>query len=130
MKLRRNHTMHAELVSSPLNDIMFFLLLFFLILSTVASPRVIKVLLPKADVSQSAAQQPIMLTVTNDRRYFIDDREFSFTDLEQQLSMLAEQKDATVVLRPSRDLQIQDLVDVLQIGVKNNLRMVLATTKL
>lgn len=129
MKLRRNHTQHAELVSSPLNDIMFFLLLFFLILSTVASPRVIKVLLPQADVKQEAIAQPVTVTVTTDKRYFIDDREIDFSDLENSLMQSINRSDATVVILPARSLSIQDLVDVLQIGVRNNLKMVLATTK-
>lgn len=130
MKLRRNH-FQAELISSPLNDIMFFLLLFFLILSTVASPHAIKVLLPKADPSHAAVKQPLTITVTEDKRYFLNDREFGFDELEPELvaTLSADNaNDATIVLRPSRSLSIQDLVDVLQIGVRNDLRMVLATT--
>jgi biopolymer transport protein ExbD len=48
MKLRRKKSFEAEVATSSLNDIMFFLLLFFLIISTIANPNVIKVLLPKA----------------------------------------------------------------------------------
>ncbi|MFZ4800138.1 MAG: biopolymer transporter ExbD, partial [Bacteroidia bacterium] len=46
MKLRRKKRFEAEVATSSLNDIMFFLLLFFLIISTIANPNVIKVLLP------------------------------------------------------------------------------------
>ena len=53
MKLRRKKRFEAEVATSSLNDIMFFLLLFFLIISTIANPNVIKVLLPKADKSQT-----------------------------------------------------------------------------
>lgn len=129
MKLRRRHTSAAEVVSSPLNDIMFFLLLFFLILSTVASPHVIRVLLPKADSVHEAPRKPVTLTVTQDKKYFVNSEEVSINDLEKKLLSVVDQNDATVVIRPARDLRIQDLVDVLQIGAKNNMRMVLATTK-
>ena len=46
MNLRRRHREDAEVESSSLNDIMFFLLLFFLIASTLANPNVIKIMLP------------------------------------------------------------------------------------
>jgi biopolymer transport protein ExbD len=128
MRLRKRQA-HAEMYSASLNDIMFFLLLFFLILSTLGSPRVIKVLLPKADASQSTTRKPVTLTVTADKKYFVEGREIPFSSLEEQLSALVDKHDATVVIRPARDLQIQDLVDVLQIGVKNNMKMVLATAK-
>lgn len=128
MKLRRRHTSQAEVVSSPLNDIMFFLLLFFLIVSTLASPKVIKVLLPKAEAAQSASKKPVTITVTAEKKYFIDNQEVPFENLEQKLQSSVGE-DATVVIRPSRELSVQDLVDVLQIGAKNNFRMVLATTR-
>lgn len=130
MKLRRRQSQHAEVMSSPLNDIMFFLMLFFLIVSTLASPHVIKVLLPQANATQSAARRPLTLTVTEQKRYFIDEKEVAFADLEATLlKSVGNQADATIVIRPARALQIQDLVDVLEIGVKNNMRMVLATSK-
>jgi biopolymer transport protein ExbD len=115
-------------VSSPLNDIMFFLLLFFLIVSTLASPKVIKVLLPKAEAAQSASKKPVTVTVTADKRYYIDNEEIPFESLEKKLQSSVGEE-ATVVIRPSRELSVQDLVDVLQIGAKNNFRMVLATTR-
>lgn len=115
--------------TASLNDIMFFLLLFFLILSTLGSPRVIKVLLPKADAAQSTTRKPLTLTISADKKYFVDGREIPFSSLETQLVSMADKIDATVVIRPARNLQIQDLVDVLQIGVKNNMKMVLATAK-
>ncbi len=128
MKLRKR-TNHVEMYSASLNDIMFFLLLFFLILSTLGSPRVIKVLLPKADAASSTTRKPVTLTVSSDKRYYVDGREVPFASLEEKLVSLVDKADATVVIRPARDLQIQDLVDVLQIGVKNNMKMVLATAK-
>lgn len=131
MRLRkRAHGGNGEVMSSPLSDIMFFLMLFFLIVSTLASPHVIKVLLPQANATHSAARKPLTLTVTEKKEYFIDERKVAFADLEDALiKSVGGQAEATVVIRPSRELQIQDLVDVLQIGVKNNMRMVLATSK-
>src|SRR5210317_1566640 len=63
MNLRRRHREDAEVESSSLNDIMFFLLLFFLIASTLANPNVIKIMLPKAKTTSTIQTKPLILTV-------------------------------------------------------------------
>lgn len=130
MKLSRKHKMHTEVASSPLNDIMFFLLLFFLILSTISAPSAIRVLLPKAEIARSVGRQPITLTITEDKKYFVNDQEIGFRNLEQHLKeALDSERDATVLIRPNRALQVQDLVEVLEIGANNNMKMFLSTTQ-
>jgi biopolymer transport protein ExbD len=130
MKLRRNKRFHAEVATGSLNDIMFFLMLFFLIVSTVANPNVIKILLPKSQSNQTLSKKTITINVTEDKHYFIDKREVAFDMLESEiLKESANINDATVVLRFPHNLEIQDLVDVMQIGAKNKLKMVLATDK-
>ncbi|MES2779438.1 MAG: biopolymer transporter ExbD [Bacteroidota bacterium] len=130
MRLRRNRRFHAEVATGSLNDIMFFLMLFFLIVSTVANPNVIKILLPKSQANQALSKKTVSLTVTEDKHYFINQREIDFLNLEAEI--LNEQKnveDLTVVLRLPANLQIQDMVDVMQIGAKHHIKMVLATDK-
>ncbi len=130
MKIRRNRRFHAEVSTHSLNDIMFFLLLFFLIVSTVANPNVIKILLPKSQANQTINKQPVTLTVTEDKHYYIDQREIEFNELESTLIAASNNSpEFTVVLRLPYNLQIQDLVDVMQIGAKNKFKMVLATDK-
>lgn len=130
MKIRRNKRFHAEVATSSLNDIMFFLLLFFLIVSTVANPNVIKILLPKSQANQTLNKKVLSLTVTEDKRYYIDQQEVGFANLEASLlSEAAKTDDLTIVIRLPYNLQVQDLVDVMQIGAKNKFRMVLATDK-
>jgi biopolymer transport protein ExbD len=130
MKLRRNRRFHAEVATGSLNDIMFFLMLFFLIVSTVANPNVIKILLPKSKDNQTLSKNTISLTVDENKRYFIDQREVSFDQLESSvLSEMSGNPEATIVLRLPHNLQIQDLVDVMQIGAKHKIKMVLATDK-
>jgi len=130
MKIKRRHQFAAEVATSSMNDIMFFLLLFFLIISTVANPNIIKVLVPKASESQSLNKKTITLTVTKDKAYYINNKAVPTGQLEQQL--LTETRgvdEPTVVLYIPRDLEIQDLVDVLKVGVKNKIKIVLATDK-
>jgi biopolymer transport protein ExbD len=129
MSIKRKRRFHAEVATSSLSDIMFFLLLFFLIISTLANPNVIKMTLPKAKANEKTNKQFISLSVTEDKKFFIDKEPVSFEALETTLiSKMNAQKDQTVVVRIPFNLQVQDLVDVLQIGVKNNLKFVIATS--
>lgn len=128
MKIVRKHKFAAEVATSSLNDIMFFLLLFFLIISTITNPNVIKVLLPQSKASQSLNKQPVILTITENKQFYINRKPVSKANLEDGLvkacSGLAE---PTVVLHAARSLSIQDLVDVMQIGSDHKIKMVLAT---
>ena len=129
MSIKRKRRFHAEVATSSLSDIMFFLLLFFLIISTLANPNVIKMTLPKAKANEKTNKQLISLSVTEDKKFYIDKQPVAFEELETTLmSKIGDNKEQTVVVRIPFNLQVQDLVDVLQIGVKNNLKFVIATS--
>lgn len=129
MSIKRKRRFHAEVATSSLSDIMFFLLLFFLIISTLANPNVIKMTLPKSKANEKTNKQYISLSVTEDKKFYIDKELVDFAALETTLmSKMNSQKDQTVIVRIPFNLQVQDLVDVLQIGVKNNLKFVIATS--
>ena len=129
MSIKRKRRFHAEVATSSLSDIMFFLLLFFLIISTLANPNVIKMTLPKAQANEKTNKQFISLSVTDDKKFYIDKEPVAFESLESTLmSKMNATKDQTVVVRIPFNLQVQDLVDVLQIGVRNNLKFVIATS--
>ncbi|MCD0470920.1 biopolymer transporter ExbD [Flavobacterium sp. JAS] len=129
MSIKRKRRFHAEVATSSLSDIMFFLLLFFLIISTLANPNVIKMTLPKAKANEKTNKQLISLSVTEDKKFYIDKEPVEFDALETTLmSKIGADKQQTVVVRIPFNLQVQDLVDVLQIGVKNNLKFVIATS--
>jgi biopolymer transport protein ExbD len=129
MSIKRKRRFHAEVATSSLSDIMFFLLLFFLIISTLANPNVIKMTLPKSKTNEKTNKQYISLSVTEDKKFYIDKQLVAYEELETTLmSKIDAQKDQTVIVRIPFNLQVQDLVDVLQIGVKNNLKFVIATS--
>jgi biopolymer transport protein ExbD len=129
MSIKRKRRFHAEVATSSLSDIMFFLLLFFLIISTLANPNVIKMTLPKAKSNEKTNKQLISLSVTEDKKFYIDKQPVEFEELETSLmNKIGDDKQQTVVVRIPFNLQVQDLVDVLQIGVKNNLKFVIATS--
>src|SRR5450759_2099381 len=130
MNIRRKRHFKPEVSTSSLNDIMFFLLLFFLIVSSLANPNVIKLLLPNSKSAQNLNKQQISISVTKDKRYFIDNRQIAFNDLEPLLkSRISSLQEPTVILRLENSLTVQDLVDVLEIGTRLQVKMVMATNK-
>ncbi len=136
MKLRKTKRFEAEVATSSLNDIMFFLLLFFLIVSTIANPSVIKVLLPKADNQKVINKKTVSLTVTKSKEYYLKVKHEGKTteelvvpaDLENAiLKSTAGITEPTILLRMDATLSIQDLVDILATGTKIKVRVVMAT---
>ncbi len=128
MNIRRRNRMSSEVSTSSLNDIMFFLLLFFLITSTLVSPNVMKLLLPKADAGKAMSKQNITVSVSSDLQYYIDNKPVALELLEPTLlQTLAGKPEPTVILKVDKSVQIQTLVDLLNIGNRNRIKMVLAT---
>lgn len=132
MKLKRRHKEGAEVSTESLNDIMFFLLLFFLIISTLANPSVLKLTLPSSSSSQTMQKQQITIEVDANHQFILNSVSVSFTELEDLLKIeIARIKglgqDPTVVLKLDNTLSIQDLADVMQIGYAQGVKMVLAT---
>ena len=108
---------------SAMNDIMFFLLLFFLIIATMSNANIIKILLPKSDTTSQLAKQPLTLTVTEDLKYYVNSNEVSSNMLEGALAdAIKRNEDPTVVLRIAKSLTVQDLVDVMSIAAKCQLQ--------
>ena len=132
MKIQRSKKFAAEVSTSSLNDIMFFLLIFFLIISTLANPNVIKIMLPKAGSTNTVnSQEPLRLSITSDRQYYIDKEAVLWDDLQVRVSnYAATSQDPTIVLRLANDLNVQDMVDVMSLCNKYKLKMVLATEKI
>jgi len=129
-----------------MNDIMFFLMLFFLIASTLANPNVINIMLPKASTTTHMEIKTLPLTVKIENKgsvdaeelgIYIEQERIAFDDLDDRLM---EEKDKAgtgddgksllnVVLRLDKDLKVQDMVDVMQVGANLGIKMVLATDK-
>lgn len=118
----------AEVHTSAMNDIMFFLLLFFLIASTVTNPNVIKLMLPKSSSGQAVSKKTITVSVTKDLRYYVDKKEVKEEDLSNTLATYKTMAtDLTIVLYVDRTVAIQNVVQVMDTAQKLNIKLVLAT---
>lgn len=130
MIIKRKRLFKAEVSTSSLNDIMFFLLLFFLIVSSLANPNVIKLLLPNSKSAQNLSKQQISISVTKDKKYYIDSHQVNFDEIEPLLkSRISNLQEPTIILRLEYTLTVQDLADLLEIGTRLNVKMVMATNK-
>lgn len=134
MKIERRKTRAVEVYTASLNDIMFFLLLFFLIISTMVTPAAIRVLLPNSKTSdQVVTRKNINMVVTSDLRYYINDKEIQKQDIESvlgtELAKKGENEEVNVLLQADRNLSLQDVIDVIDIGNKLHVKMVLFTQK-
>lgn len=128
-RLRKRVHREAEVSTDSLSDIMFFLMLFFLILSTMVSPNAMKVNLPSSTNSPRIENKnPIHLAVTKDHKYFIDSKEVSYADLEAELkAKIGDKTEPSVVIHIDKDLLYQDFIDVMQLGDRLKCKMVCAT---
>ncbi len=129
MNLRKkNLRASAEVNTSAMNDIMFFLLLFFLIASTVTNPNVIKLLLPKSSSGQAVSKKTITVSITKDLRYYVDKKEVPVADLAATLQSYTKiATELTIVLYVDKTVAIQDVVQVMDTAQKLNIKLVLAT---
>jgi biopolymer transport protein ExbD len=128
--LRKKKDFTAEVFTSSMNDIMFFLMLFFIITSTLLNPSMIKVSLPNSKSSQTLQKKEINLTMTKEKLYYVNNTKVPFDALESQLkSEISRSPEAFIMLRFDNSLPIQDLVNVLSLGNRLNSKMIIATAK-
>lgn len=129
MNLRnRRGKRQVELHNSALNDILFILLLFFLIVSTLANPNVIKLTLPKAK-SNTKAKQTVVVSINDKREFFIGTNKVAFESLKQMLvpSIARENVDPTIVINAEKSVPVEDIVRVMEVAREIGAKVVLAT---
>ena len=128
MNLRSKNKFRAEISTSSLNDIMFFLMLFFLITSTMISPSVIKLTLPSSKYHQNVRKTEISISITKNLQFYINNTPVAYEQLETELQKrIPDPEKVTVVIRCDNEVPVQQLVNILQIGNKLKIRMILAT---
>lgn len=130
MNFGRRKRVHSAVEASSLSDILFFLLLFFLIISTLASPNAIKLLLPKASSGQAISTHVINVSINANLEYYVDKRRVALAELSNQISDESRKHEKpTVVLRVDKSIQVEELVKVVDLVNKLKIPLVIATDK-
>jgi len=127
MAIKRRNKVSAEFNMSSMTDLVFLLLIFFMITSTLVSPNAIKLFLPSSS-SKTPSPQTIAISIDKDIKYYVGDKEFQFEAIEGELlTQLANIKDATIVLNVDKSVPTEYLVKVMDIANRNQFKMILAT---
>ena len=126
MNLRGRNKVKAEFSMSSMTDIVFLLLVFFLLTSPAITPDALDLILPKAK-GKSTNQQNASVSITKDGAYYINKERVSEFSIAKELkAALAGQEDPTIILRAEEGVPIEDAVFVMDIANKNNYKVVLA----
>jgi biopolymer transport protein ExbD len=120
MGLRRNklRESHNEVDTGPLNDILFILLMFFLMISTLANPNVIKMSVPRAK-SDTKTKQSVVVSVDKDKNVYVGSRLIQMDSLESALRKYINQGDSikpAVVINADSVAQWGEIVKVMKVA--------------
>ena len=132
MNFRGTKKQDFDVFTGSFSDIMFFLMLFFLIVSTMITPGAIKLALPQADKSPSMNKQTekTSISITKDLKYYIIDKQVQFAEIEPALLKIKKgNEESFAIVRCDNTIAVQAMVDVLQLGNKIGMKMVLATSR-
>ncbi len=131
MNFRRNYRETPVAQSSALNDILFILLLFFLIISTLANPNVIKLSIPRA-ASDTKAKQTVVVSINEKQQFFIGTKAVSEDSLQfyiMQIVSKSQDAEPTVVINAHKEATANNVVKVMKAAHTLNLKTVLAVEK-
>jgi biopolymer transport protein ExbD len=121
MSIRKKYTKeNAEVDTGPLNDILFILMFFFLIISTLANPNVIKMNNPRA-TSETKAKQSVIVSINKNRDIYLGQQKIIFDSLESSLKKQLRIGDSikpAVVINADSLVSWGDIVRVMQVAKK------------
>lgn len=126
MDIRGRNKISAEFSMASMTDIVFLLLLFFMITSTLVTTSALDILLPKAS-GITENNKATSVTITKDLAFYIDNKMVDEEILEQDLLALLEGKEEpTIVLRAEEGVPIEKAVKVMDIANRNRYKVILA----
>lgn len=126
MNIRGRNKVTPEFNMSSMTDIVFLLLIFFMLASTLVTTNAIDILLPKAG-GKTENKQSVAVSITKDLNYYIDQKLVGESVLELELKkILAEQEQPTIVLRAEKSVAVENVVKVMDIANRNKFKVILA----
>ena len=130
MNIRRKLKSHAEVHTGPLNDILFILLMFFLIAATLANPNVIKLSNPKAK-GDTKTKQNVVVNIDLQKHYIINGKQVPLENLKMSLQplIMKDSVNATVAINADKQVPVDEVVAVMRIARELGARTVLMVDK-
>lgn len=126
MNLRGRNKVSPEFSMSSMTDIVFLLLIFFMLTSPVITPEALDLILPKAK-GKTTSQQNVSVSITKDLEFYINDEKVASSRVEAALkSKLRGVEDPTIILRAAEGVPIEKAVRIMDIANQNKYKIVLA----
>lgn len=126
MNLRGRNKVSPEFNMSSMTDIVFLLLIFFMLTSTMVTTNALDLVLPKAK-GKTDSNKNIAVSIDKDLQFYIDKEKISETELEPKLlSIFGADKTKAIILRAEEGVPIEKAVSVLDIANRNQIKVVLA----
>jgi biopolymer transport protein ExbD len=128
MALRSRNKVSVQFSMSGMTDIVFLLLIFFMITSTLIAPNALKLLLPQSK-HQTSANAITTVSITRDARFFIETTRIDISQLEYELQRrLQDEPEPTISLHVDENVPMKEVVKVMNIAKNNRYRLILATS--
>lgn len=126
MDLRGRNKVTPEFNMSSMTDIVFLLLIFFMLASTLVTTSAIDILLPKAN-GKTENKKSVAVSIKKDLTYYIDQKRVGESVLESELiNALSGEEKPTIVLRAEESVAVQHVVTVMDIANRNKFKVILA----
>ncbi|MDB9882949.1 biopolymer transporter ExbD [Bacteroidia bacterium] len=127
MNLRQNSRVNTEFNASSMTDIVFLLLIFFIIISSVVKDPALKLVLPKGVNNVSTVAETIVISVDKNLNYAIGEKKTTFGRLPFELrKKLNGNTNATVSIRGDKDVRYEDVMNLVMLADKEGAKVVLA----
>ena len=131
MQVRKKNRAEAEVFTDALNDILFILLMFFLIVSTLANPNVIKLSQPKSK-SDTKAKQNVVVSIDENLVYYVGTTNVPVDSLYSALLPVIQKEKTeipTVVINAHKNVPVDNVVAVMRVAKQLGARTVLSVDK-
>ena len=135
MAIKTRNKLEVSFNSSSMSDLVFLLLIFFMLTSTLVAPNAIKLLLPSSN-SKTIERQSLTVYINSNYDYFVEDKRVDETELQERIaSKIANTNGSTVVLRSDKSVPVQYIVNVIDAvndinrSTKQNHKVILATSQ-
>ena len=126
MRIKGRNKVTPEFNMSSMTDIVFLLLIFFMLASTLVTTSAIDILLPKAS-GKTENKKSVAVSIKKDLTYYIDQKRVGESVLENQLlQILSTQSQPTIILRAEQSVPVQHVVNVMDIANRNKFKVILA----
>ena len=132
MALKRRNKVNAAFSMSSMTDIVFLLLIFFMVTSTLIAPNALKLLLPESN-NQTAAKPITTISITKDLKYYINDGEDLKRVAFQEIEPFLRNKygngnnEIFISLHMEKTIPVDEMVKMMNIAMRNGYKMILAT---